>query len=230
MISPTQYLEWHPGHAPALMQAHIRAPALSGLTGCLLRHSLTFHSTSIPADNSAWLSIVRLYCVIEVQGQAYKSRTPPRLWPLFPKANTTIKKIWGGWLPPVTKLTSHSNQTAGEWWRMEGSAVQSQGEASFSSTTPSVCLTSSPARSIPLGTNPLYSLRASFRPHVTCGELQLPSKPSIWTWQEVHFPVGLCSKCISHQELKQMLFTAKLQRAFTNNQGWKHIHPKCLWL
>lgn len=114
MISPTQYPEWHPGHTPALMQAHIRAPALGGLTGCLLRHSLTFHSTSIPADNSAWLSIVRLYCVIEVQGQAYKSRTPPRLWALFPGASTTIKKIWGGWLPPVTKLTSHSNQTAGE--------------------------------------------------------------------------------------------------------------------
>lgn len=170
--------------------------------------------------------------MLEVQGQAYKSRTFSRLWPLFPGANTTIKKIWGGRLPPVTKLTSQSNQTAGEWWWIEGSAEQSQEETSFHRATPGVCLAPSPEVSIPLGTNPLCSFRASFRPCVTHVELQLPSKPSIWTWQEVHLPVGLCTMDISHQELKVIAIhrAAKRQRAFTNNQGWKHTHPKCLWL
>lgn len=101
---------------------------------------------------------------------------------------------------------------------MEGSAVQSQGEVPFPRATPGVCLAPSPDVSIPLGSNPSCSLRALFRPHVTRRELQLPSKPSIWTW---HFPVGLCTMYISHQELKVIAVyrAAKLQRAFTNNQG-----------
>lgn len=49
--------------------------------------------------------------MLEVQGQAYKSRISPKLQPLLPGTNRTIKKMWGGWLPPVNKLTS---QTAGD--------------------------------------------------------------------------------------------------------------------